>query len=203
MIKNVIMDMGNVLLDYNPQVVMDKYIENPEDKKIISAELFNGNEWRQKDLGLITDMEMYQKVKKRVPENLHKALLNCVNEWSICMVPVNGARKFTDYVKEKGYDIYVLSNASEKFYDYFPNFAPFEYFKGIMVSCDVHMVKPDVNIYKRFLEEFSLKADECIFIDDREENVAGAIEAGINGVVFKENFDEIVQKILTSGEKIC
>lgn len=196
MIKNVIMDMGNVLLDYNPQVVMDKYLKSPEDKKLILAELFNGPEWELNDLGYITDMEMYQKIKKRIPERLHNVLLSCVNEWSICMVPVCGAKRFTDYVKENGYKIYVLSNASKKFYEYFPRFAPFEYFNGIMVSCDVHMVKPDVEIYRRFLEEFSLRAEECIFIDDREKNVTGAAKIGIKGVVFEKNFEKILKNFL-------
>ena len=116
MIKNVIMDMGNVLLDYNPMVVIDKYIKNPQDKEIILNELFNGSEWKQGDLGYINDDEMYNLVKERVPSRLHKELFHCVEEWEICMEPVEGAKEFTDYVKKSGYNIYVLSNASKKFY---------------------------------------------------------------------------------------
>lgn len=196
MIKNVIMDMGNVLLDYNPMVVIDKYIKNPQDKEIILNELFNGSEWKQGDLGYINDDEMYNLVKERVPSRLHKELFHCVEEWEICMEPVEGAKEFTDYVKKSGYNIYVLSNASKKFYKYFDRFAPFEYFDGIMISADVHMVKPDEGIYHKFLERFSVNPSECLFIDDREDNVSGAVKSGINAVVYKGDFLKIIKNYL-------
>ena len=188
--KNIILDMGNVLLEYNPDICLNHFLENSEDRAIIKKELFEGPEWIQGDLGYLTDSERFDGVSKRVPERLHSKLKACVEEWHMCMVPVPGAKEFCDHAKEKGFRLYVLSNASNSFYDYFPRFAPLDYFDGIVVSCDIHIIKPDIRIYQYLLEKYHLQPEECFFIDDREENVEGAKGAGIDGAVFSGDYRE-------------
>ena len=166
--KNVIFDMGNVLLTYDPEVCLNHIVEKEEDRALIRRELFEGPEWVQGDLGELTDEERFNGVSKRVPERLHEELRRCTVEWDMCMHPVKQAREFCDYLKKSGFGIYVLSNASSSFYRYFPRFAPFDYFDGIVVSCDVHIIKPDIRIYQHLLKKYNLRADECFFIDDRK-----------------------------------
>ena len=196
MIKNIIFDMGNVLLDYNPQIPLDEFCSSDEEKDIIRRELFEGPEWIEGDLGNISDKDRYDLIKDRVDMKYHEALKKCAYQWDICMQPVEGAAEFCEYVREKGYNIYVLSNASDLFYEYFPRFKPLDYFDGVVVSCDLHMVKPDRRIYKYILDKYSLKAEECLFIDDREDNVEGANTQGINAVVFRNNYEEIKENLL-------
>lgn len=191
MIKNVIFDMGNVLLSYNPDVCLRRFVEREEDRKIIKKELFEGPEWAEGDLGLLTDEGRFDRVSKRVPERLHEELKRCAVDWPVCMDAVSGAKEFLSYVKEKGYKIFVLSNASSSFYDYFPEFMPLDYFDGMVISCDIHIVKPDMRIYKYLLEKYGLKAEECFFMDDLPANVEAAKKAGINGAVFKGDFEEM------------
>lgn len=195
MIKNVIFDMGNVLLSYDPDVCLRLFVEKEEDREIIKRELFNGPEWAEGDLGLLTDEERFDGVSRRVPERLHGELKKCAVDWTICMKPVPGVKEFLSYVKERGYKIFVLSNASNSFYDYFPDFMPLDYFDGTVVSCDIHMVKPDIRIYKYLLEKYGLKAEECFFMDDMAANVEAAKEAGLNGAVFKGDFEEMKELI--------
>ncbi len=186
--KNIIFDMGNVLLTYDPEVCLKKIVEKEEDRVLIRRELFEGPEWVQGDLGHITDEERFNGVSKRVPERLHEELRRCTVEWDMCMYPVPQAREFCNYLKKRGFGIYVLSNASSSFYNYFPRFAPFDYFDGIVVSCDVHIIKPDIRIYQHLLKKYNLRADESFFIDDVEANIEGARKAGIDGAVFKGDF---------------
>lgn len=195
MIKNIIFDMGNVLLSYNPNICLEKFLDNEEDRAVIRKELFEGPEWVEGDLGLITDAERFDGVSKRVPERLHDSLRKCTLEWMMCMKPVPGAREFCRYVKEKGYHIYVLSNASNTFYDYFPNFSAPDYFDGMVVSCDIHIIKPDIRIYEHLLKKYDLRPGECFFIDDLDANVDGAKKAGMNGAVFRGDFQEIKELI--------
>ena len=183
--------MGNVLLDYNPQVCLDAFCNSEDEKEIIRKELFQGPEWVMGDLGEIKDNERYDLVKQRVPERFWRALKECCDKWDMCMVPMEGARDFCNYTKEHGYGVYVLSNASDKFYTYFENFLPLDYFDGIVVSADIHMIKPDRRIYEFFLSKYNLKADECLFIDDRLENVKGALAVGIEAYEFKKDFEAI------------
>ena len=190
--KNVIFDMGNVLLTYDPEVCLNHIVEKEEDRALIRRELFEGPEWVQGDLGELTDEERFNGVSKRVPERLHEELRRCTVEWDKCMHPVKQAREFCDYLKKSGFGIYVLSNASSSFYRYFPRFAPFDYFDGIVVSCDVHIIKPDIRIYQHLLKKYNLRADECFFIDDLEANIEGARNAGIDGAVFEGDFWRLI-----------
>ena len=193
MIRNIVLDMGNVLLDYNPAFVLNAFCSSEEEKEIIDRELFNGPEWKLGDRGDIKDKDRFELVKGRVPEKYHEALRNCADHWDICMTPLDGAKEFCEQVKNSGYGIYILSNASDLFYVYFPKFLPLAFFNGVFVSSDYHMLKPDVNIYKAFLEKYSLKADECLFVDDREDNVAGAVAAGLNTFRFKGNYEQVIR----------
>lgn len=190
--KNVIFDMGNVLLTYDPEVCLNHIVEKEEDRALIRRELFEGPEWVQGDLGELTDEERFNGVSKRVPERLHEELRRCTVEWDMCMYPVKQAREFCDYLKKSGFGIYVLSNASSSFYRYFPRFAPFDYFDGIVVSCDIHIIKPDIRIYQHLLKKYNLRADECFFIDDLEANIEGAKNAGIDGAVFEGDFWRLI-----------
>lgn len=195
MIKNIIFDMGNVLLRYDPEVCLNRFVKREEDRALIRRELFEGPEWVQGDLGHITDEQRFDGVSRRVPQKLHTELRQCVEQWHMCMEPVHGAKEFCAYAKEQGYRLYVLSNASSSFYQYFPRFAPFEYFDGLVVSCDIHIVKPDIRIYRYLLETYGLAPEECFFIDDMAANVEGARKAGISGAVFGGDFEEIRKKL--------
>lgn len=199
-IKNIIFDMGNVLLDYDPEVCLDYFLDKEADRAIIRRGLFGGPEWEQGDLGYLTDLERFYKVRGRVPERLHGALKSCAVDWTMCMLPVPGMKEFCDRQKEEGRRLYVLSNASSSFYDYFPRFAEFSYFDGIVVSCDIHMIKPDEGIYKYILEKYRLLPKECFFLDDREENVEAARRAGMRAAVFDRDIEAVERCI--SGEDI-
>ena len=192
MITNVVLDMGNVLLDFNPEFVLSKFCSSEEEKAVIRKELFEGPEWALGDKGDIKDKDRFDLVKGRVPEKYHEALKNCADHWDICMDPLPGAENFCRRVKELGLRIYVLSNASDLFYTYFPKFLPLEFFNGVFVSSDYLMLKPDVKIYETFLNKYGLDPKECLFVDDRKENVEGAKKAGMNGFCFKGDYDQVL-----------
>ena len=193
MIKNIIFDMGNVLLDYNPDAAMQVLGINEKAKPVIMKELFGGNEWVQLDLGNISIDEAFENIKQRIHEEYHSDLRKCIDGWDVCMVPVEGAKDFCEFVKSNGFGVYVLSNAHKSFYSYFPRYFDLDFFDGVVVSADVHTVKPDIKIYKHLLEKYSLKAEECLFIDDRADNVDGALKSGMKAVQFKNDFEEIKQ----------
>ncbi len=187
--------MGNVLLDFNPDAVLDEFCSSEEEKDVIRKELFEGPEWMMGDRGDIKDCERFDLVKVRVPEKFHEALRRCADEWDVCMKPLPGAREFCETVKERGFGIYVLSNASDLFYKYFPNLLPVDFFNGVFVSSDYKMLKPDEEIFMTFLAKYGLNAGECLFIDDRKENVSGAENAGLNGWVFDGDFEKIIRRL--------
>lgn len=184
MIRQIIFDMGNVLMTYDPEIPLERFAHSAEERDLIRRELFGGPEWVERDCGNITREEMFRSVAKRIPAAYHKALGQCVYHWSICMKPVEATAGFLREVKRRGYETYVLSNAAEEFHTYFdPVFEPGT-FAGIVLSCEEHVVKPDPKIYQTLLERFGLRAEECLFLDDCVGNVLGAREAGLEAEVF-------------------
>lgn len=183
--------MGNVLLDYNPDYSLSVFCDTDESRAVIKKELFEGREWVMGDLGLITKEERHKMVEERIPEKYRKEFKNVSDNWDICMVPLDGAKEFCNYLKINGYKIYILSNASTEFYTYFTRHFSLDFFDGYTVSCDIHIIKPDERIYRHILEKYGLKAEECVFVDDRQDNVSGAEKVGINGFVFKNDFEKL------------
>ena len=64
-------------------------------------------------------------------------------------------------------------------------------FSGTVFSAPLKMAKPDPQIYRYLFETFSLKPEECFFIDDLEENVRAGKALGMDGIVFKGNIREV------------
>ena len=81
MIKNIILDMGNVLIEYDVNRPLDELCPNEESKKIIRRELFESEDWLEGDRGNITDAQMLAAAKARVPEKYHAALEKCERHW--------------------------------------------------------------------------------------------------------------------------
>lgn len=197
MFKNIILDMGNVLLTYNPEIPLSEFCSCEKSKDRIRKELFQGEEWVQADLGLMTPEQMYNSVKLRVPEEYHSELKKCVYHWDICMQPLPGAKEFLNKMKALDCHIYVLSNASPHFYDYFPKHYALDFFDGIVVSCDLHLLKPDKQIYTYLLDKYHLSASDCLFVDDTPVNVEGAKAVGIHGYIFDGDFSALLISIMS------
>lgn len=67
MIRNIVFDMGMVLLEYDPVKVCWEYTDNPEDVEWMRRELFDSKEWSLLDEGTLTDAQALERVQKRLP----------------------------------------------------------------------------------------------------------------------------------------
>lgn len=195
MIKNIVLDMGNVLLAYDPHVILNQACENEREKELILKNLFEGEEWIMADRGDITNEQRYDLVKVRLPKELHPKLKTCVEHWDICLQPIEGAVEFCKKQRAQGMGMYVLSNACNRFYEYFPKHYDMDFFDGIMVSSRVHLIKPDVKIFELLCETYGLVPQECFFIDDRPENVEAARRIGMQGMVFAGDYAIVEQTL--------
>ena len=195
MIKNIVMDMGNVLLFYDPFVILNRTCENEREKELILKHLFEGEVWEMGDRGEITNEQRYELVKPLLPEALHPKLKACVEQWDICLQPIDGAKEFCRKRREEGFGMYVLSNACNRFHTYFPERFGCGFFDGILVSSDVHLIKPDVKIYELLCSTYGLVPQECVFIDDRPENVEAAKKIGMQGIVFAGDYGVLEREL--------
>lgn len=185
MMRNIIFDMGNVLIRYDPEYFVERAgIEDPQDKALLLSEVSHSPKWSLMDYGQLTEPEMEEYVYARLPERLHKAARELIYHWEN-REPIPGMVELIKDCKEAGFGVYLLSNASFRQPDYWPSVPGSEYFDGVMVSAFEGCVKPSAEIFHRLMERFHLKAEECFFVDDMAENIAGANHVGIDGFVFK------------------
>ena len=195
MIKNVVLDMGKVLLSFDPYMILNKVCENEAEKKLIFQNLFESEEWIMGDRGEITNEQRYDLVKKRIPESMHEKLKECVMHWDIFMEPIAGAKEFISQCKEQGMKVYVLSNACNKFFEYFLKHYDMDVFDGIMVSYKVRIIKPDVRIYELLCNTYGLTPQECLFVDDKVENVEAARKVGLHAFLFEGDYELVKREL--------
>ena len=184
MIRNIIFDMGQVLLRFDRDFFITRLGIEGEDRELLKREVFLSLEWARMDRGSLTDAEAAQSVCKRLPPHLHDAASKLVQMWDRPILPIPGMYELVAELKEKGYGIYLLSNASLRQHDYWPRVEASKFFDGTLISADEKVVKPQPEIYQLLLQRFGLKAEECFFIDDAPANIEGAFNCGIAGAVF-------------------
>ena len=185
MIRNIIFDLGQVLIHWTP-AQMTALLNLPEaDARLVERELFRGVEWVRLDRGTITEECAAVSVCQRLPEHLHEGVRQLVASWwKWPLVPMDGMAELIAELKSKGYGIYLLSNASGRLHEYFHRIPGAEYFDGKVVSADLRLLKPQKEIYDALYAQFHLNPEECVFIDDQPANVDGAMLTGMNGLVF-------------------
>ena len=184
MIRNIVFDMGNVLIRFDRDYFIDRLGVAPEDKPLLKREVFLSLEWARMDRGSMTDEEAAESVCRRLPQRLHDAARKLVSMWDRPILPIEGMYELIEELKANGYGIYLLSNASYRQHDYWPRVEASRFFDGTLISADEKVVKPQPEIYRLLLERFDLTAEECFFVDDVPSNIEGAFYCGIPGAVF-------------------
>ena len=183
MIKNIIFDLGNVLISFKPAEYFEKnkYPENI--KNTILSEIFGSKEWMMLDSGEITTPEAIEAISKRSSLNI-KEITHIFNLRTDLMFPLDTNVRLLPELKKRGFRLYFLSNfPGDIFEEIRSGYYFFKYFDGGLISAEVKSSKPDVGIYKIIMEKYSLVANECLFIDDIEKNVRTAESLGMKGIV--------------------
>lgn len=195
--------MGNVVIRFDPSFFLDRAgIMDPEDRRLVMNELFLSVEWARMDAGTLTEETAEPLVLQRIPDRLKDKVRTLLYNWAYPRDMIPGMEELIRRLKDAGYGIYLLSNASIAQHDYWPRFSVSRLFDGKLISCDVKVVKPCHRIYEIFTDKFSLVPEECIFIDDAPANVAGAIACGWQGIVFHGSVEELENKLRFSGINI-
>ena len=184
MIKNILFDMGQVLIRFDQKYFIKRLGIEDVDLDLLLREVYRSVEWVQMDRGSLREEEAFERIRARLPERLHDAAWKLVIMWDRPILEIDGMYELVEELKELGYGVYLLSNASVRQHEYWPRIPASKFFDGKLISADVHVIKPQPEIYRLCLEKFNLKAEECFFIDDAPANIEGALQCGIPGAVF-------------------
>ncbi len=191
MIKNVIFDMGNVLIRFDPAYFIARFDVDAADEVLLMREVFQSLEWAKMDRGSLTDDEASKIICKRLPTRLHDTADKLVHMWDRPILPIEGMEELIKELHENGYKIYLLSNASYRQHAYWPRVPASVYFDDTLISADYRLVKPQPEIYEAAFKKFGILPEESVFIDDAPMNIEGAENAGLEGFVFHGDAKEL------------
>lgn len=186
MIKNIILDVGRVLVAWKPLETMRELGISDQIVEVLAKELFESGVWNEADRGVLSDDEFLELAIRQVPEYEAEVRLFWNNiEKAIWQFPY--VKLWIRAMKKAGYKVYILSNygnwSYEKTRERALNFL--EDVDGAVFSYEVKQIKPDAAIFQALCGKYALKAEECVFLDDLPANVEGAKNFGMQGIVFK------------------
>lgn len=201
MIRNLVFDMGNVLIHYIPQVFMDRLGVPAEDQPLLAREVFGSVEWIRMDRGTLCQEEAVAAMEARLPRRLWEYARRLVLGWWLDgpLMPVEGMAALLEELKGLGYGLYLLSNATVRQPEYFPGIPGSQFFDGAVISAHWKVLKPEREIYEILFREYGLEPSECFFVDDLNINVEGALCAGMDGYIFDGDVGRLRQALCRAG----
>lgn len=197
MIRNIIFDVGNVLVEYSWERMLKALHITGEAYDAVAKATVLSPMWNELDRSLLSDEEILEGFIQNAPEYEKEIRL----VWDNIPESIHCYDYSVEWVREfrkKGYGTYILSNYSKRGYEATKQELPFVAdMDGVLFSYEVKLVKPEPEIYQTLLKKFQLKPEECVFLDDNEKNIIAAREAGIHAIHFrnKEQAEAELEKL--------
>ena len=190
---DIILDMGNVLLEWNKDKILQGVSDTKEEYLILDKAIFQSGLWERLDLGTMTREELVLKVVSMIGRTYQKKVEEVIWNWPSYIDIYTEVSPVLSELKKKGHRIFVLSNTSKVFYDLLDEqLSPLkELLDGFVLSCDIKAIKPDLAMFKKILDKYQLDPANCIFLDDIEDNTNAAEKLGIKPYQVKKRSDVV------------
>ncbi len=179
---SVVFDIGNVLIRFSPQHTLDVLIgEDAALKAELMERIFRSPHWLDLDRGTVTYEQAAQRMSQGNPA-IRPEVDRVLGGWMSVKTPIREGVDALRRCKEMGKRLYVLSNYHEPAYEWLlERYDFFSLFDGGVISCYVHLLKPEPEIYRELIARCALEPARTLFLDDTPANVQGAMQAGIAG----------------------
>ena len=187
MVKNIVFDIGNVLIDFAWKATMEELGFDKECIDTLDRGFINNDLWDEMDRGVLSFDEVVKLATDKMPA-YGKEIRLFVDNLILTIRPFDYSEKWVKDLKSKGFNVYLCTNYPDSTFEESVNrglFPFYPYIDGKIVSSRVHLLKPSVEIFNALFDKYNLKAEECVFFDDKQRNVNGAIKAGMNAFVFE------------------
>ena len=181
-IKNVVFDIGNVLLSWKPEEIFGRITRKKDFESHPLRHLIGGEVWMQLDRGVISKDEAVEKLAGGFPseKNLIADFMDAI---PYNVNPIDEGISCAEECRDLGLKILLLSNFPEYAYKKVTDLHPFfGIFDGGIISFQVKKIKPEPGIYEDLIRKYGIIPGETLFLDDMEENISGAQSLGITGL---------------------
>lgn len=187
LIRNIIFDIGNVLLNFKPQQFLRRFTNDDVRIKDFMTNIIKTELWVNLDRGDISLQEALDKYLERYPEESN-LILAFFNHWKDMLTPITQNIQILRELKSNDYKIYLLSNYIKEAFDYVVERNEFfSIVDGKVISCEIKSAKPDARIYQSLLDQYNLNPEQCVFIDDIESNLTQAHSLNMKTIHYLEN----------------
>jgi putative hydrolase of the HAD superfamily len=190
MIKNIVFDLGNVLLEGSSKDVLNN-IEINDDEYNELVKFFDYDERLDTGELLIEDYYNSVKIPKHLKEKYREYLVNYYEYRKINFDLV----RLLNELDKNGYRVYVISDNNISASKYYQKNLLFKNIKGWIFSCDYGSLKKDGKLFNIFLEKYNLFADECYFIDDNKTNIKVADKLGFKTFLYNHNYVDLIRDL--------
>ena len=191
--KNIIFDFGNVIGRFNGRYILQHFCSSEEDYQILAGSIFS--RWPDLDKGTLDYELNIETVASEVPARLEENVRTFFRDWPVYVDLLPQTVDFIRELRQTDAKIYLLSNASTYFAEWFSDREPIKDFDGIVFSAPLKMAKPEPEIYQYLFNRFDLRPEDCFFIDDLEENIKTGKSLGMDGIVFTGDIDAVKNSI--------
>ena len=187
--KNIIFDIGNVLVDWDWQGYVHKLFDSEEVIQSLNEGYWKNSLWQEMDRGAISQETIHRELLISAGEYRDEMEL-AYNRIGECITLFDYTEPWIDELHQRGYKVYYLSNYSDYLIHRNPEALRFtKMMDGGIFSCYVKLIKPDLAIYDTICKRYDLKPEESLFIDDKPINVIAAREFGMHAIHF-ENYEK-------------
>ena len=196
MIKNLIFDFGKVLVCYDFPKFLKTIIDDEDECRRFEEVVCSEEFVNRCDLGEDSFIDLIRECQEKYPHWKNQLQEYFDRQLDVVTVEMPGMRDLLTRLKAKGYRLYGLTNWSEAVYDVIEKFDILSMMDDRLISSEELLIKPDVAIYDRLCEKFGLVKEECLFTDDKQINIDGAIAAGMQAVLFTDahQFEEDLKR---------
>ncbi len=201
-LRNIVFDMGGVLMTFDGPYFASLFTDSPADADQLNEALFGGPMWPLLDSGTISHETAARYARAHLPERLHPNLEECIKHWPEHSEPIQATNELAIRLKDEGYALYLLSNASTRIMEQLSHMPAMPYLEGYVVSGVERLMKPDPAIFQLLCDRFGLDPEECLFVDDNADNCEGARVTGMRSFHFTGDVDALEAHIRAlSGKK--
>jgi len=190
---DIILDMGNVLLEWNKDKILKAVAKTQKDYLILDKAIFQSGLWERLDLGTLTREELVNRVLSLLGDIYKKKVEEVIWNWPAYIDIYTEVFPLLACLKEKGHRIFVLSNTSPVFYELLKDQLALleKILDGFVLSCDIKAIKPDRKMFEEILHKYQLDPANCVFLDDIADNTKMAESLGIRANQVKQRSDVV------------
>lgn len=183
MIKNIIFDIGMVLVDFRYKDYCRDLGMDEDTVDAIAKAMPENGDWANLDAGIVTQQEIAEKFKLDNPQ-LSEYIDLFWKDLTEIVRSFPQSKEWLCDLKSRGYNIYLLTNYPEEMFSLHckTQFDFLGYVDGMVVSSHCKLIKPDERIYNVLMSKYNLNASECVFLDDRSPNTAAAVALGMKAI---------------------